>query len=86
MSDTVPTDSVLRRHHEAARKGADSDTVPTDSVLRRHHEAARKIAQGAPAETRTPEPAAVKPDVREPAEEPAQEGGFVGWLKRLFCG
>lgn len=57
-----------------------SDTVPTDSVLRRHYEAARKAAQGENPETRAP---AEKPEIQEPAQD---SGGFVGWLKKVFCG
>ncbi len=55
-----------------------NDTVPTDSVLRRHYEAARKAAQGESPATREQEPA---------QKNPVQDsGGFVGWLKKVFCG
>ena len=61
-----------------------SDTVPTDSVLRRHYEAALKMAQEAntetPASSAEPEPAAGEP------VQVQDSGGFVGWLKRIFCG
>jgi hypothetical protein len=74
---SVPTDSVLRRHHEQMRQAARS--VPTDSVLRRHHDqvqqAARLEAESSraaePAE-RTPAPEAAAPASPAPeAAEPA---------------
>ena len=40
---TVPTDSVLRRHHEQMQRAA--RLVPTDSVLRRHYEQMRQAAR-----------------------------------------
>ena len=96
----VPTDSVLRRHHEQMQRVARD--VPTDSVLRRHYEqmqqAAGANADGDRAEepaqpTATPPEPAGRPEPT-PAPRPAatapatsdQGGGFLGWLKRLFGG
>ena len=71
---TVPTDSVLRRHHEQMQEAA--RLVPTDSVLRRHYEqmlqagtsrAARAGSEDAAA------PAQSASGVVEPRSAPARE-------------
>ena len=74
----VPTDSVLRRHHEQMQRAARD--VPTDSVLRRHYEqmqqAAGSNADGDRAEepvkpaATPPEPPAGRPEPT-PAPQPA---------------
>ena len=94
---TVPTDSVLRRHHEQMQAARAS--VPTDSVLRRHYEQMQQAARSSGGSSRAPEPAAPASPRREQptpaasrpaaAPEPAassQGGGVLGWLKRLFGG
>ncbi len=51
-----------------------SDTIPTDSVLRRHYDAihGKQSENGQPAQQET---------------QPVQpSSGFVGWLKKIFCG
>ena len=66
---TVPTDSVLRRHHEqmrqAARPSADPGHVP------------------GPAEPASP-PTPDGDPAPAPEPSTGQGGGFFGWLKRLF--
>ncbi len=52
-----------------------SDTIPTDSVLRRHYEA----MQGKQAGQR----AAPQQDTQPAAQ--SDNGGFFGWLKKIFC-
>ena len=84
---TVPTDSVLRRHHEQMQAARSS--VPTDSVLRRHYEQMQQAARSSGGSSRAPEPAAPAASRPAAAPEPAvssQGGGFLGWLKRLFGG
>ena len=94
---TVPTDSVLRRHHEQMQAARSS--VPTDSVLRRHYEQMQQATRSSGGSSRAPEPAAPAsprreqptPAVSRPAATPepaasSQGGGFLGWLKRLFGG
>ena len=68
---TVPTDSVLRRHHEQMQRAA--RLVPTDSVLRRHYEQMRQAARASAGSGRTPEPAepVSPPDRPPPASRPA---------------
>ena len=96
--NTVPTDSVLRRHYEQMQRAA--RLTPTDSVLRRHYEQMQRAARSSvgpgpatgPAEPAAPrrEPQAASPPVAPAAtSEPAADrpdGGFFGWLKRLFGG
>ena len=95
----VPTDSVLRRHHEQMQRAARD--VPTDSVLRRHYEQMQQAAGANGGGGRAEEPAqpgrhatrAGRPEPT-PAPRPAatapatsdQGGGFLGWLRRLFGG
>ena len=83
---TVPTDSVLRRHHEQMQAARSS--VPTDSVLRRHYEQMQQAARSSGGSSRAPEPAAPASARREQPTPAAssQGGGFLGWLKRLFGG
>ena len=91
---TVPTDSVLRRHYEQMQHAA--SLVPTDSVLRRHYEqmeqAARSgvgsgpAAEAQPAAPPPETPAASRPAPPPEPAAPAEGGGFLGWLKRLFGG
>ena len=88
---TVPTDSVLRRHYEQMQHAA--SLVPTDSVLRRHYEqmeqAARSGVGSGPA-AEPAQPAAPPPETpaasRPAPPAPAEGGGFLGWLKRVFGG
>ena len=99
VMSTVPTDSILRRHYEQMQHAA--SLVPTDSVLRRHYEqmeqAARSRVGSGPAaepaqpaapppETPPETPAASRPAPRPEPAAPAEGGGFLGWLKRLFGG
>ena len=97
---TVPSDSVLRRHHEQMQRAA--RLVPTDSVLRRHYEQMQQAARPkigsspatAPAEPPAPPPEAAVPEPRsapvraasKPETGDAGGGGLFGWLKRLFGG
>ena len=97
----VPTDSVLRRHHEQMQRAARD--VPTDSVLRRHYEQMQQAAGANADGDRAEEPAQPAATPPEPAGRPeptpapqpaaaaapatsSQGGGFLGWLKRLFGG
>ena len=78
-----PTDSVLVRHYDAA----------VDA------EVAARMSSGAPASSAAPSapptaarpaappsaPAAAAAPAAEP-QRPADDGGFFGWLKRLFGG
>jgi hypothetical protein len=80
--DTLPTDSVLRRHADTERKRI-LGLPPTDSVLRRHHEqlqaalrasavvqpvrTAAAVAKSSPA----PTVAAPKPVLAAPVSAPA---------------
>lgn len=51
-----------------------SDTIPTDSVLRRHYEA----IHGKPSENKQP--------LQQKTQTAQPSGGFLGWLKKVFCG
>lgn len=62
--NSVPTDSVLRRHYEQTWQA--TRAVPTDSVLRRHHDQMRQAARPEAESSRAPESAE-----RTPVPEPA---------------
>ncbi len=61
-----------------------SDSVPTDSVLRRHYEAALKMTQEE--KTETPASSAEPAPAAGETAQVQSSGGFVDWLKRIFCG
>ena len=77
----VPTDSVLRRHHEqmqqAAGSNADGDRAEEPT---RPAATPPEPPAGRPEPTPAPRPAATAPATSD------QGGGFLGWLKRLFGG
>ena len=81
--NTVPTDSVLRRHYEqmreAARSGAGSGPAPRAPESTVRSGSPPPASHPAP----TPEPATGH---SPPAPAATDQGGFFGWLKRLFGG
>ena len=80
----TPTDSVLRRHYEQMQRAARSSAGPGPAFA---PAAARREPQAAGRSAATPEPAASRPPpvAQEPAAD-RPDGGFFGWLKRLFGG
>ena len=76
----VPTDSVLRRHYEQMQQAAGS-SVDSDGAQEPTEPAAT------PPETPAsrPEPTPAPPPAAD-ASAASNQGGFLGWLKRLFGG
>lgn len=81
--DNYPEDSTLRRHAESAAAFQREEmraAPPSDSVLFRHYQQMQQANAAAP----TPSPASSQPAPASAAAPAAKQGGFFGWLKRLF--